>query len=294
MTAMADRPPGRHAEGGSPVQGNRLHTTTSPSQQGPDTARVLAAALAYAAAGWPVFPVRPGNPECPGGRDCECKRPYPHTRGCLAASVSPVLIRAWWQHWPGSNVAIATGWPGPDVLDVDVKPDGDGWSAFNRASRAGLLAGALALARTPSGGLHAYYQGTGQRNGKLARHHLDFRGAGGYVLAPPSRVHGKPYELLGHRPGTGGKIDWQAIKQLLDPPPARPRRHRGGNLRRLAGWVGSLPEGNRNDGLFWAACRAAEDGHGDLDGLVDAAVQAGLSEAEARRTVTSAARRTAR
>ena len=37
---MADRPPGRHAEGGSPVQGNRLHTTTSPSQQGPDAARV--------------------------------------------------------------------------------------------------------------------------------------------------------------------------------------------------------------------------------------------------------------
>ena len=252
---------------------------------------MLGQALAYAAAGWPVFPTRPDNPGCSGGPEgCECKRPFPGTHGCLDASASPVLIRAWWQHWPGSNVAIATGWPGPDVIDVDVHESGSGWAAFNRLKSAGLLAGALALVRTPSGGLHAYYQGTGQRNGKLARHHLDFRGAGGYVLAPPSRVHGKPYELLGHRPGTGGKIDWQAIRQLLDPPPARPRRHRGGSLRRLAGWVGSLPEGNRNDGLFWAASRAAEDGHDDLRALVDAAVQAGLSEAEAARTVASARR----
>ena len=251
---------------------------------------VLGQALAYADARWPVFPVRPDNPECPGGRDCECKRPYPHTRGCLAASVSPRLIRAWWQHWPGSNVAIATGWPGPDVIDVDVHESGSGWAAFNRLKSAGLLAGALALVRTPSGGLHAYYLGSAQRNGKLARHHLDFRGAGGYVLAPPSRVHGKPYELLDHRAGTGGQIDWQAIRQLLDPPPARPRRHRAGDLSRLAAWVGSLPEGNRNDGLFWAASRAAEDGHDDLRDLVDAAVQAGLSEAEAARTVASARR----
>jgi hypothetical protein len=124
-----------------------------------------------------------------------------------------------------ANVSVATGAPGPDVLDVDVKPDGDGWAAFNRLKRAGLLAGAKALVRTPSGGLHSYYGGSGQRNGKLPRHHIDFRSAGGYVLAPPSRVHGRPYELLDHRAGACGHLDWQAAIRLLEPPrpTGRPR-----------------------------------------------------------------------
>ena len=74
----------------------------------------------------------------------------------------------------------------------------------------------------------------------------------------------------------------------------RPRSRRAGSsLRGLAGWVEHLHEGDRNDGLFWAACRAAEDGHGDLGALADAAVRAGLSAAEARRTVASAARKAA-
>jgi hypothetical protein len=192
------------------------------------------------------------------------------------------VIRAWWRRWPTANVSIATGAPGPDVLDVDVKPDGDGWAAFNRLKRAGLLTGAKALVRTPSGGLHSYYTGSGQLNGKLPRHHIDFRSAGGYVLAPPSRVHGRLYELLDHRAGACGHLDWQAAVRLLEPPrpTGRPRGSDAGDLGKLAGWVAAQREGNRNDGLFWAACRAAETGHGDLEDLVAAAVTA--------RTVTSA------
>ena len=259
----------------------------------------LAAALAYATAGWPVFPTRPNADPCPEPDDCPCKRPLIPKRdggnGCKDAITDPSQIRAWWRRWPDANLAIATGAPGPDVLDVDIKPDGDGWAAFNRLKAAGMLTGARALVRTPSGGLHSYYAGTSQRNGKLARHHLDFRSAGGYVLAPPSRVHGKPYELLDHRSGADGRLDWQAVTRLLEPPrPAgRPHGRDAGDLGKLAAWVAAQPEGNRNDGLFWAACRAAEAGHGDLDGLVAAAMQAGLSEAEARRTVVSAARKAA-
>ena len=52
---------------------------------------------------------------------------------------------------------------------------------------AGLLEGAYGYVRTPSGGLHIYFTGTTQRNGHLAAHHVDFRSAGGYVLAPPPR-----------------------------------------------------------------------------------------------------------
>lgn len=245
-------------------------------------------ALAFAASGWRVFPTRPGADPCPDPDSCPCKRPLTE-HGCLDASTDPQVIRAWWRRWPPANLAIATGAPGPDVLDVDIKPDGDGWPAFNRLKAAGLLAGAKALVRTPSGGLHSYYAGTSQRNGKLPRHHLDFRSAGGYVLAPPSRVHGRPYELLDHRAAADGCLDWQAAVRLLDPPPPPARPRGGGDLGRLAAWVAAQPEGNRNDGLFWAACRAVEAGH-DPEALVLAATVAGLSEIEARRTIDSARR----
>ena len=58
-----------------------------------------------------------------------------------------------------------------------------------------------------------------------------------------------------------GRLDWQAAARLLDPPrpvPARPHGQATGDLGKLAAWVAAQREGNRNDGLFWAACRAAE------------------------------------
>jgi len=73
------------------------------------------------------------------------------------------------------------------------------------------------LVRTRSGGLHVYFTGTSQRKGALPRHHLDFQATGGYVIAPPSMVHGRPYVVLDQRPGTA-TFDWAAAKQLLDPP----------------------------------------------------------------------------
>jgi hypothetical protein len=190
-------------------------------------------------------------------------------------------------------VAIATGAPGPDVLDVDVSTDGSGWAAFNRAKAAGLLSGARMLVRTPRGGLHVYFEGTGQPCGSLTRagHFIDFKASGGYVLAPPSRVHGKPYEVADER-NADGRLDWQAVRELLAPPRLTAARlPADGDVTGLAVWVASQPEGNRNAGLFWAACRINGD-TGAAGLLVAAAVEAGLPEAEARRTVASAARRT--
>jgi Bifunctional DNA primase/polymerase, N-terminal len=241
------------------------------------SARLLAAALRYAPA-WPVFPCKPDSKE-------------PATaHGFKDASADPAQIRAWWRHWPDANIGIATGAPGPDVLDVDRHEDGDGFAAFNRLKRAGMLAGARALVRTRSGGLHAYFTGTGQPCGRLPAHHLDFKSSGGYVIAPPSVVGGKPYELLDHRPAAG-RLDWAAVRSLLDPPRPAPARRRGdGGTARLAAWVAARPARTRNDGLFWAACRAAESGC-DPGELLGAAMAAGLGEAEARRTIASAARR---
>lgn len=246
----------------------------------------------HATAGWPVFPIRPNDPSCTGGRDCECKAPLTRN-GFKDATTDPDVIRSWWLRWPHANVAIATGTPGPDVLDVDVATGGNGWAGFAQLRRAGLLTGARMLVRTPRGGLHVYFEGTAQLCGSLTKagHFIDFKASGGYVLAPPSQVHGKPYELLDQRAGTG-RLDWQAARRLLEPRTARaalPHNEARTDVGHLAVWVTGLAEGNRNNGLYWAACRAVEGGH-DPDALVLAAVTAGLSETEASRTIDSARR----
>jgi hypothetical protein len=244
----------------------------------------LAAALRYAHAGWPVFPCLTGE-----------KAPATQ-HGFLDASTDPDKITWWWSRNPGRNVAIATGAPGPDVLDVDVHKLGSGFAAFNRLHREGLLDSASAYIRTPSGGLHAYFTGSEQGNGRLPYHHLDFRSKGGYVVAPPSHVNGRHYELI--KPADGqGRLDWAAVARLLEPEPQQcPRRsnERSTDAHRLAEWMAHQQEGNRNDGLFWAANRALDAGLTDLGELADAARRTGLDEREIARTLASARRRAAR
>ena len=156
------------------------------------------------------------------------RRPPPPAHGYRDATTDPAQITAWFGRNPRWNLAIATGAPGPDVLDVDDHgPAGNGYAAFARLSRAGLLDGAAAYVRTPSGGLHAYFTGSDQRNGHLPAHHLDFRSRGGYVLAPPSQVDGKPYQLIGRldgrrRPGLGHRHRPARTPAADHPAPAAP------------------------------------------------------------------------
>jgi Bifunctional DNA primase/polymerase, N-terminal len=236
----------------------------------------LAAALRYAQAGWPVFPCLPGQ-KAPATK-----------HGFLDATTDPDKITWWWSRDPGRNVAIATGAPGP----------GSGFAAFNRLHREGLLDGVSAYIRTPSGGLHAYFTGTTQRCAHLAAQRLDFLSAGGYVLAPPSAIDGRPYQLI-KTTGRTGTLDWAAASQLLQPgrQPQQPSPHRaqGQTLDHLAIWVAAQPEGNRNSGLYWAANRALEaDPAADLSPLAIAARQAGLTDLEITRTLNSARHTTTR
>lgn len=225
------------------------------------TEQLLAAALGYAARGWPVFP-------------CKSGRKVPNTvRGFLDATTDPAVIRAWWSADAQDNVAIATGTPAVDVLDVDTRPGGDGWAALNRLIRAGLTTGASAMVRTRSGGLHLYFTGTGQPCGKLPRHYLDLKATGGYVLVPPSYVEADDngpagaYELLEERDATG-RLDWQAVRQLLDPPRHSPARVAAGR------WDGAeLPPGVRR-----ALAADATDRSVALHRLVGACVRSGLDE----------------
>ncbi len=169
------------------------------------TGNTLRQALAFAASGWPVLPCQPGQK-------------IPATaHGFRDATTDQQQITEWFGRHPDWNLAIATGAPGPDVLDVDEHgPAGNGYPAFRQLKDAGFLEGAMIYVRTPSGGLHAYFTGTGQHNGRLPGHHLDFRSAGGYVVAPPSQIGGRPYQLITRLDGHG-TLDWTTVVDLLEP-----------------------------------------------------------------------------
>jgi hypothetical protein len=252
-------------------------------------------ALAYAATGWPVFPCRPGSKE-------------PTTRnGFHDATTDPAQIREWWRRDSDRNVAIATGAPGPDVVDVDVREDGSGFAALNQVKRAGLIEGYHAIVRTPSTGMHLYFGGTGQRSGSIRGRHLDFRSQGGYVVAPPSQAGGGRYVVVRHEPPTGATVSWDAVRGLLEPQPQRehtasgraPGRDIGTtSLDRLVEWTAARQAGDRNFPLFYAAKQAALAGQLDgaaVERFVDAARRSGLEggEREARRTIASARREAA-
>ncbi len=126
----------------------------------------LEAALAYAARGWPVLPIKPGT-KVPDGALAP--------RGVLDATADERVLRIWFADHPKLGVAIATGAPGPDVLDVD-DPEG----APAEVER--LPAPAVSSSR----GIHLYFTGTDQRTIKLP--YGELRRKGSYVLAPPT-VH---------------------------------------------------------------------------------------------------------
>jgi hypothetical protein len=250
------------------------------------------AAHQYADTGWPVFPCRDGSKEPATGH------------GFQDATTDHRQIGRWWSAGPDRNVAIATGRPGPDVVDVDVKPEGSGFAALGELKRAGLVDGYHAMVTTPGRGYHLYYAGTEQGNGRLRDHFLDFRSAGGYVVAPPSRDPRGGYEVVQHSPATGRTVSWRAIREHLQPQASRERavpqrQHEAdgdtGRLGRLAGWLEHREPGDRNFPLFYAAKQAALSGLLDGPGeqrLIEASLRSGLrgGEAEARRTIASGRR----
>lgn len=253
-----------------------------------------AAARDLAAAGVPIFPCVPGG-----------KRPLT-ARGFHDATTDRDQIAVWWERYPTANIGVPTDrWSGVVVVDVDVHGAVSGFAAFDRADRAGLVDGWEVLVDTPSGGRHAYYPATDgvvQRSWQAARAGIDFRGDGGYVVVPPSKVTvggvTAGYRVRQISTGPTRTVDSDRLRDFLDPKPASvPRPDADGPRRpdaaRLAAWVATRGEGERNRGLFWAACRLAENGvpaTDALDALSVAAGRAGLGEREIVTTIRSAYR----
>ena len=135
----------------------------------------------YQKLGWATFP---------------CHGKVPATkRGFHEADITGEVFKK----YKGENVGVASGdVSGVWILDIDIKKNAGG-----AESLAALVEkyGPLPItveSRTWSGGTHYYFKmpscGMGNRTNVFKG--IDVRGSGGYVIAPPSTIEGKPYEWI--------------------------------------------------------------------------------------------------
>jgi hypothetical protein len=133
-------------------------------------------------------------------RDRGCAQVGKHPLGALVphgvkdATCNRARILAWWTRHPQANIGLATGHRF-DVLDVDGPAGAEAIRAL--AAEHGLRSSGP-LVRTGGGGWHFYLAPTGPGNVHPAGlAHVDWRGRGGYVVAPPSRhASGRPYQWM--------------------------------------------------------------------------------------------------
>jgi hypothetical protein len=287
------------------------------------------AALGYASRGIPVLPLHyllphrsglqpvPGDHHSAVGRaGCSCRDPgcgqvgkhplgslVPH--GVKDATSNRARILAWWTRHPQANIGLATG-HAFDVLDVDGPA---GAQAIRELAATHGFQSSGPLVRTGGGGWHSYLAPTGLGNVRPAGlEHVDWRGRGGYVVAPPSRhASGHPYRWVAGRDLNlpVAEVPSVLLERLERRPPLRPAGplqppavgdSLGGRYARAAlaeelARVAAAPVGQRNRQL-WESTRNLYNlvATGALDyrevdqGLLDAAEHCGLLAEDPRQT----------
>lgn len=235
--------------------------------------------------------------------------------GIHDASNDPARIHAMFQAARyATGYGIACGRPPHHLigldLDRDAEKDVDGvWELRRLCARHSIAVPRTVIIRTPRGGYHAWWTGPADvkvpnRAGQLAPG-IDVRGTGGYLVGPGSRGARGLYTLASDPDNvTVHPIPGQLLRLMTaskeQPKPSRYRQlggptNGGGALVGLVRLVLDAQQGQRNSRLYWAACKAFEHAAaGRLDdgvverALIRAAVEAGLPEPEAERTVASA------
>jgi Bifunctional DNA primase/polymerase, N-terminal/AAA domain len=155
-------------------------------------------------------------------------------------------IGQWWRTWPKANIGIVTGAvSGIVVIDAD-SPE----AAASLKSILGSLAH-VPIASTGKG-FHLYFKHSGDTlNNKAAvMPKVDFRGDGGYVVAPPS-VHssGKQYEWKKPLNDSMPSLP-DAFVQLFTNPLKNYRERFD-----TAGALNGVPEGQRDQAIFKLASK---------------------------------------
>ena len=139
---------------------------------------LLNAALQYLKKGFSVIPCKPD------------KKPFIKWEPYQNQKPTVEEVRAWWEKWPDAMIAIITG--KICVIDCD-NPDGQ--SKIDELLPDSLV---FPVAQTPRGGRHYYFkmpdEPLGNNTGAIPG--VDFRGQGGYIIAPPSRNGDKGYVWL--------------------------------------------------------------------------------------------------
>ena len=125
------------------------------------------AAVEYAERGIPVFPLKP-------------REKTPLTSSGFKDATVTTEVEYWWRIWPEANIGIPTGTLF-DVIDID--PPGAWHWAKGHFNDLTILGHALT---SRPGGHHLYIPPTGRQNNTGGLEGVDFRGLGGYVVAPPS------------------------------------------------------------------------------------------------------------
>jgi hypothetical protein len=187
---------------------------------------LLASALHLADLGIGIIPLWWPNGDqcaCPRGAECSSPAKHPLTKnGLKDATTDAHLIRVWWWQNPQANIGLVTGGE-IDVIDVD------GAIPAYQALIEDMGAPehvATVLTGRGDGGLHIYCTPGGNKTIPSGKHGLpnkiEVKGAGGYVVAPPSRhVSGGTYTYLTEITGTiHGKIPLAAWLAELDTEPA--------------------------------------------------------------------------
>ena len=287
------------------------------------------AALGYASRGIPVLPLHyplphrddlqpvPGDPQASVGRaSCSCRgpgcgQPGKHPLGALVphgikdATTNRARVLAWWTRYPQANIGLATGYRF-DVLDVD-GPTGE--QAIRELAATHGVQSSGPLAHTGGGGWHFYLAPTGLGNVQPAGlAHVDWRGRGGYVVAPPSRhASGQAYEwVIGRDLDTPpGQVPTVLLDRLQPHQLQRPtgpvqlpavtdgpgERYARAALAEELARVAAAPVGQRNRQL-WESTRnlynlvaiGALDRRDVHQGLLAAAERCGLLAEEPRQT----------
>ena len=226
------------------------------------------AAVGYAARGIPVYPVhwphhiRGGanlTCSCPRGPGCDRPAKHPLLRhGVKEATTDPDMLGRWWRRWPQANVGLATGIVF-DALDIDGPA---GLAALHQLAGAAGLRLPGPLVATGGGGWHRWFTPTGLGNRPpRGLTHIDWRGKGGCVLAPPSRhISGRHYRWLRGLDQTPPPEVPAALRARLDPDPPIPVRPVDRDRTPGPGHANGHPYGRTVLGAELAALRRATPG----------------------------------
>lgn len=203
------------------------------------------------------------------------------------------LVISTWQRSPNLNIGarVPKGWV---VIDID--PRNGGHTTWEELT-AGHTVPSTIVTRTGGGGQHYWFKLPYDLPTKATLGAgIDIKTHSGYVVMPPS-IHpdtkrlyqfqsAPPFEQVPRLPAWLCPHVYKPVKR-----PARPARSAAysqqGTITGLINTVAKAVEGERNSTLYWAACRAYEQGLEATD-LIPAAQATGLAESEITATLRSA------